>query len=208
MGRRLWQTRGFCRKHGTFMRRSENNYQENCRLWAECSAEQCCAQGMAPINCMRYGAHPFSWNGCGILAMFHVLRFLGQKEPLPDLIWQFECNRMPWFLPGAHFGTNPARLGRVLRAKGIGYSMTRTKAEFLQNAANGEHRCGIVSYWNHRISQHPFCFFGGGMHTVAYQFRDGRYEVYNVGEQDTRPRYMESLGELLEDRRMTVGYWI
>ncbi len=208
MGREHWQIRNNCQKHSPFLKRCECNYQENEQLWAQCSQEHCCAQGLSPISGMRYGAHPFSWNGCGILAVFHILRLLGRKESLPSLIWQFERNRMPWFLPGAHFGTNPARLGRVLRAKGISYTMTRNKKKFLQNAVRGEYRCGIVSYWNHRISLHPFWFFGGGMHTVAYQFRDGRYEVYNVGAQDAQPRYMKSLNELLDDRRMTVGYWI
>ncbi len=184
--------------------RSTRNYRRNAALWQEHTALH--GQGTAPLSRMRYAGHAFSWNGCGVLAVYHALRLCGCHRPLPALLWEFERNRMCWLLPTGTFGTNPAALRRPLAAMGVPFETTRQRETFLQKAAAGEYRCGIISYWNHRKSQHPLNFFGGGMHTVAFRFCDEGILLYNVGGMDTAPRRVKSLAAFLEDRRLVRGY--
>ncbi len=188
--------------------RAERNFRHNAAHWNPAAPCAMHGQGEPPLCLMRYGRHPFFWNGCGVIAVYNVLLWCGRYRPLPELIWEFERNRMCWILPTGLFGTHPGKLGRPLAAMGLACRTTKRREEFLAHAAEGEFRCGIISYWNHRISAHPLNFFGGGMHTVAWRYRDGQYELYNVHAGDSEPQRAADLSAFLEDRRMVRAYWL
>ncbi len=187
---------------------TERNYRNNRELAETVPMMPVQGQEHAPFAQMRYGRYPLSWNGCGVIAFYNLLCWQKRNYPLPEIIWEFEQNRMCWLVPSGLFGTNPFHLRRPLTAMGLPYSMTRSKRRFLEAAAEGRMTCGIIAYWNYRKSAHPFNFFGGGAHIVAFRFSGENWEVYNMYGHDTAPRVFQSLAELLRDRRMAVAYWL
>lgn len=185
--------------------------ENHCWNQSRCSNMGTCllnGQGTEPLCQMRYGRIPLRQNGCELIAVCNVMLLCGRPQSLPDLIYAFECNRMHYLFPSGIWGTNPVRLKRYFDAQGVQYQYSRKEPVFLANASMETVSCGIVSFWNHRRSVHPYNWFGGGLHTVAFCRKKGAYWVYNRYSEDIAPRRYTALSALLEDRRFIVGYWM
>lgn len=163
-------------------------------------------QKTQPLCDMYYGKYSLGWNGCEIIAAANVMEMCGLPQYFPQVIFEFELNRMHYIFPSGYWGTSPKRLGRFFSAHGLSFKRIFPKKEFVQNSAGGKHSCGIVSFWNNKKSDHGADFFSGGLHTVAYRYDNGKYLVYNLYGRDTSPREVESIAEVFSDRRFIVGY--
>ena len=69
-------------------------------------------------------------NGCGMVAVYNVMRRLGSPCELPDIIRDAEALRMPWLF--GLFGTKPRSLGRYFSKKEISYVRTDDCTEFIE----------------------------------------------------------------------------
>ena len=70
-------------------------------------------------------------NGCGMVAVYNVMRSLGSPVELPDIIREAEALRMPWLF--GFFGTKPRSLGRYFSKKEISFKRTDDCAEFKES---------------------------------------------------------------------------
>lgn len=159
-----------------------------------------------PVCDMQYGSKKLSWNGCELIAVCNVMNMCGFPQHFPQLILEFELNRMHYILPSGYFGTDPKRLKRYFKAHDVPFLAVRNPSDFKEKAAGGVYRCGIISFWNNKRSKHRLDFFSGGLHTTAYRYENGKYLVYNLFSDDTSPRVFDDISEVYKDRRFIIGY--
>ena len=82
-------------------------------------------------------------NGCGMVAVYNVMRSLGNPVELPDIIREAEALRMPWLF--GFFGTKPRSLGRYFSKKEISFKRTDDCAEFKESLEKC--RAAIICTW-------------------------------------------------------------
>ena len=162
-------------------------------------------QRTKPACDMVYGTYPMSWNGCELIAVANVMELLGKPVPLPQVVYEFELNRMHYLFSSGYWGTGPKALGRYFDAHGIAYSSARRPRDLEALAKNST--CGIISFWNNkRKGRVMINFFSGGLHTVAYRYDGRRYYLYNLHSYDQGPRAVPDLREAYEGKRFIIGY--
>ena len=89
------------------------------------------------------------------------------------------------------------------------YTSCRDGALFARSAKTSAASCGIISFWNNKRSTAKFGkinFFSGGLHTVAYRWRAGRFYVYNLYGGDSTPRILGDIAEAYKEKRFIIGY--
>ena len=146
----------------------------------------------------RVGWGHFGRVGCEITAVYNVLRHLGRKPSLPELIRQFTDRRS--LMLGGLGGTDPFAIGPWLNEQGICaelYAERRSYPAFRAMVERGTAPVYILSYWTN-----PW-----NLHTVAFTVgRDGRLTVYNR-RGITRCDRLDDVTEHLA-RRFILGYVI
>ena len=188
-------------------RRAKKNYRHNLAMFSGYERERINGQGTEPMCRMIYGTMPLSWNGCELISVCNAMNMLGRNEALPQVILEFELNRMHYVFPSGYWGTAPKKLGRYFDSHGVAYEKHPSAEEFTR--AWESFTCGIVSFWNNNRSEsalHGLDFFSGGIHTVAFKVTDGGALVYDYCNHDLRPRMFESPAQLYQGRRFIVGY--
>jgi hypothetical protein len=89
------------------------------------------------------------------------------------------------------------------------YRSFRNGEQFAKYAKTEKASCGIISFWNNERSTakfHGLDFFSGGLHTVAYIYRAGRFYVYNLYGKDTSVRSFSNISDVYSDNRFIIGY--
>ncbi|MBE5996190.1 MAG: MATE family efflux transporter [Lachnospiraceae bacterium] len=149
--------------------------------------------GGGPADLLRYGIYRMRFNGCEVIAVYNLLRYLGGRRDIREIAEAFEKKGLA--LLGS-FGTTPDAireyLNEVLREErkynGI---LARFKAEAVMYPSKDAERydeilaeagCGILTFWNgerkwsiHTVMLH--CLENGGIR-VYNQYTNVLYNEY------------------------------
>lgn len=107
--------------------------------------------------------------GCGAVAIYNVMKHIGEEQNFCDVLHDMERLNMTWF--GAKFGTRPFSLGRYFSLHKIPYRKYTAPVDF--KAALLSHRIGIVCTWNRR-------FYGMHFYCVYYSPEKNVYRTMNL----------------------------
>ncbi|MBR1864811.1 MAG: hypothetical protein IJ806_12080 [Ruminococcus sp.] len=187
--------------------RTLSNYKKNKEVFGNTPTGLLHGQKTKPMCDMVYGTYPLSWNGCELIAVYNVCVMLKKPVPLPQVIFEFELNKMHYLFPSGYWGTGPKVLYKFLDSHGLKYRTFRNKEQFRQAASVSS--CGIVSFWNNEKSKAKFFgldFFSGGLHTVAYLRGKDCYHVYDLYSRDTAARTFRDISEIYKEKRFIIGY--
>ena len=193
----------------TRSRRTMENFEHNRKVFSACKHRLLHGQRTSPLCNMRYGTYPLSWNGCELIACYNCAAMLGIDISFPQVVFEFELNRMHFLFPNGYWGTAPKKLWYFFDKHGMTYRSFRDGEEFAKRARTSRASCGIISFWNNKRSTaklHGHDFFSGGLHTVAYRWRAGRFMVYNLYGGDTSARSMSDIAEAYREKRFIIGY--
>ena len=215
--KRVWLTareqysrlRAFLPLSGRRFRRTCENMTHNETLFASCKDRFLNGQRTEPLCGMRYGTYPLSWNGCELIACYNAAAALGIKVNFPQVVHEFELNRMHFLFPNGYWGTAPKKLRYFFKKHGMEYRSWRDGRRFAAEAKTGVPSCGIISFWNNRRSVAKLWgldFFSGGLHTVFYLYKGGKFHVYNLYGRDEAPRVMDDISEAYREKRFIIGY--
>lgn len=190
-------------------RRTCENYTHNSAVFAKCPKRLLHGQRNEPVCSMRYGTYPMSYNGCEIIACYNAAVMLGKRVEFPRVVYEFELNRMHYIFPNGCWGTAPKKLWFFFDRYDMPYRAYRNGEAFASAAATKRPSCGIISFWNNDRSTAKFWgfdFFSGGLHTVAYRYKGGRFYLYNLFGRDRAVRTMSDISDAYRDKRFIIGY--
>ncbi len=148
-------------------------------------------QSLEPLRQLRYGMANAAHCGCGPIAVYNGLLYLGKRVPLPKVMRELELYAAPFF---AWLGTFPFAIGIFFWRRHLSCRM-RFSMKKLEKA-----EAGILAYWTKR----PFF---SGAHLVFYRRdKDGTFVVYNRYSNRGVPYRFTSLRQLTARSRLIVGY--
>jgi hypothetical protein len=155
---------------------------------------------------MRFGNYSFSYNGCGMVAIYNAMYLLEKSEPLWLIINEFDLNFGASIAYGT-FGSDPLSFGNYFSYHGIkNYKQTSNFNTFNSWAKAGG--IYIMVFWNssntvlgHKIPN-PF----DGAHYVAVNcIGKGQFVAYNLdGALGGTP--MPSFGSIIGQGSFLYGY--
>lgn len=166
-------------------------------------------QGGELLKKLTYGKHSLSWCGCELIAVENTLLLTGHDIPLPDVICEFEMNRMQLLLSSGYFGTAPKKIKRFYDNYNIGYKTFADISQLEAALAGRDRVCGILSFWNkERKGKGPgrFLFFTKGLHTVAFVQKHGKVYVYNRYNSAEAATQYNSVTDVVGTRRLITSY--
>ena len=188
--------------------RTAENLRHNTQTFGACKG-LVNGQRTKPLCDMRYGTYPLSWNGCELIACYNAALMLGRDITFPQVIFEFELNKMHYLFPNGYWGTAPKKLWYFFKKHDMPYNSYRDGAEFAKHARTAKASCGIISFWNNKRSTaklHGHDFFSGGLHTVSYRWRAGRFYVYNLYGGDSGARVLADIAQAYSEKRFIIGY--
>lgn len=207
--KKIWLTEGGkCRKTRRF-KRTCDNLEHNAEVFAENKSRLLNGQQTEPICRMRYGTYPLSHNGCELIACYNAAVMLGKDITFPQVVYEFELNKMHYLFTNGYWGTAPKKLWYFFDEHGMRYTSCRRGDVFAAAAKTELPSCGIISFWNNKRSEARLGgldFFSGGLHTVAYRYKGGRFFVYNLFGRDLGSRKMEDIADAYREKRFIIGY--
>lgn len=152
-------------------------------------------QTKAPVASLRYGSAGKELRdvGCGIAAVYNVMRFLGQPQPVADVINDAELLRLAFM--GGRFGTKTKKLDRYFKLHGVPCQIYRRCSDFKQ--ALDSHSIAIVCTWNNKITDgiHFYCLYRDS--------ETGELTALNYYSADAPQTF---LLDNLRDDRFIIGY--
>lgn len=190
-------------------RRTCDNLTHNTEVFASCKNKLLNGQRTEPVCNMRYGTYPMSHNGCEIIACYNAAAMLGREVAFPQAVFEFELNNMHFLFPNGYWGTAPKKLWYFFDAHDMPYTSFRNGEQFASAAKTKRPSCGIISFWNNKRSTAKLWgldFFSGGLHTVAYRYKGGRFYVYNLFGKDSGARAMGDIADAYREKRFIIGY--
>ena len=151
-------------------------------------------QGKGEVSKMKYGFFNMSWNGCEMIAIYNAMHEIGRHNSLARI--SAEMYPKSSVLCG-FFGSNPLVLDKYFKFHEVPYRKTYDYNGFFN--ALPEYRCGIVSFWNHRV-------LFGSLHTVMVKSVDGQIVVYNKTNSKTEPVPTDTRSLVTTKGLFIVGY--
>ncbi len=150
-------------------------------------------QRQIPRQQWRYGLRSSAATGCGWIAVYNVLRLMGQPETPETLIRYFERQ-----LPLIHGNAGTTILGPAFYFRRRGFRVQTVSVEDRFDALVKESD-GAVLYYRWRRG------WRFGAHFVAVQYREGRFVGYNTFRNSQGPDdYGQSLAGFLKRK----GYYL
>ncbi len=150
-------------------------------------------QKLGELGKLRYGLSNAGHCGCGPIAVYNAMVYLGRRISLPKVMRELE-----WYAAsfGAYLGTFPFAVGIFFWRRHLSCKMTWSFKKLEKAEA------GILAYWTKR----PFF---SGAHLVFYEHQaDGTYRVYNRYSNRECSYQFQSLNQLTKRSRLIVGYRI
>lgn len=126
--------------------------------------------GQNEFTAYSFGLSTLDKVGCGIIAIYNVLRLLGRTVQFSDLIYEFELNCTET-IPFGFFGINPFLMKKYFDAHQISYSEIH-RMNTLESLKE-EGGIYLLTFWNDARK------WTKGAHTVALSYTGGKYVVYN-----------------------------
>ena len=192
-------------------KRIKENYNKNKKLFKNYYKLAIYGQGTSPVKSMRYGDYNISYNGCELVAVYNVMRFINKKQNFAQIILEFEINHMYYFFNSGKYGTDPEDLKKYFRAHNVDFGYATRLDMFIKNIISKKNKCGIFSFWNNECKEHPFDFVSGGLHTVAYDYdaKTKKITTFNLYNSDTKVRYftINQLKNYILKHYFIIGYW-
>ncbi len=148
-------------------------------------------QSLEPLQGMRYGLATVGNSGCGPIAVYNAMCYLGKPISFSKILRELEVYAAPF---GSLLGTFPFALAIFFRRRKISYRM-RWSLRKLNKA-----EAGIIAYWTKR----PLL---GGAHLVFFErMADGRFRIHNRYSNRGTSYVYKSLNEFTKQSRVIIGY--
>ena len=116
-------------------------------------------QTKAPAAGLKYGSaeKDISSVGCGVAAIYNVMKFIGKPQSFADVVKDAELLGLPFF--GGRFGTKTKKLGRYFRLHNVNFTEYRSFEKFTK-ALPGS-KISIIVSWNDKITDgiHFYCVY-------------------------------------------------
>ena len=158
------------------------------------------AQSSPLVSRFRLGGFGAGFNGAVPVALYNMHRLLSEKCEFADILLEFEGNDA--VLLAGFGGVDPRQLGGYLLGHRLSYRYYESPSTFAEQEETSE-SIFIVSYWKDKLFREL-----KGLHTVAGIYRDGKWSVYNTGEDTTKPTEYADFDAFMHGRRYFAGYII
>lgn len=153
--------------------------------------------GQGELSDYRFGLSTMDKVGCGIIAIYNALRLLGREEGFTELIREFETNSTET-IPFGFFGINSFSMTKFFKARSISYTKLHSINDIVRHTEEGG--IYIFTFFNNRKK------LTEGAHTVALQYSDGFYTVYNLTNGRKEPVSFTDAAEIIGDGLLILGY--
>ncbi|MBR1382522.1 MAG: hypothetical protein IJ555_01725 [Ruminococcus sp.] len=191
------------------IKRAISNFENNKREFTPLKDSMLHGQGTAVLKRLTYGTHSLEWCGCELIACANALKMSGHYMPLPQVIYEFELNRMHYIFPSGYFGTAPRKMTRFFDYHDIPYDKFDKASELEEHLSGMDSACGILSFWNRTREScklFPLQFFTKGLHTVAFEKHHSKIYVYNRRNGAESASVYGDISEVYADRRFITGF--
>ncbi|MBR6337247.1 MAG: hypothetical protein IKR76_05880 [Ruminococcus sp.] len=189
--------------------RAERNYEANKAAFVGLEGKMLHGQGGDHIKKLVYGTHSLEWCGCELIAVANTMLLTGREAQLPEIIREFELNKMHQLLPSGYFGTSPKKVKYYYDFHSYPYKTFTTAAQADEYLADNDKVCGVLGFWIAEKTGSPFkdmLFFLKGQHTVAFEKKYGKIYVYNRYNSVTSAKQFDSISDMMGTRRLIVAY--
>ncbi|MDR0751283.1 MAG: hypothetical protein LBF12_01655 [Christensenellaceae bacterium] len=150
----------------------------------------------------KFGLSTMDKNGCGVIAVYNLLRMRGEPKNLAFVAYEIETNSGT--LAFGIFGTDPTHFGEYFKSKNIKTTAYTNLTKLEEDAKKmSTSQKIILEIWNE-----PSILKGA--HAVAVEKVNDKYFVYNSGEKEDRAYYFGTLKEYINNDggSLIVGYLI
>lgn len=148
-------------------------------------------QSVGNLAPMKYGGTTVDDAGCGPLAVYNAMQYLGKPITLPEVLRELEIYAAPI---GGRFGTSGLLMTIFFLRHHIKFRYVRRIKKIDQS------RAGVLLYWTKRP------VFSGG-HFIFYKKEaDGRIAVYNRYSNSGEIHYYRSIGDTIPQKRICMGF--
>ena len=188
---------------------AQQNLAANTAAFAGSEGKLLHGQGGETLKKLTYGKNSLSWCGCELIAVANAMLLTGHSIPLPEIVFEFEMNKMQLLLPSGYFGTSPKKIRRYFEHKGVPFHSFKRVDELERYIADKDTVCGILSFWNREIKgKGPgrLLFFTKGLHTVAFLKKHSSIYIYNRRNSASSASKYDSISEVIGDRRFILYY--
>lgn len=146
----------------------------------------------------RCGIGNYAHNGCAIIAIYNAMQLTGRAQSLGAIEHEFLTEH--GMILGGAFGSGPWSFDNYFAAHGISNVGYRCYLCFLENVSDGD----VIVFTVVNNGWNP-C---KGFHTMAAQYVDGQFVVYNVYNDYASPWYTDSLNSIFKHSNWLYGYII
>ena len=146
---------------------------------------------------MKFGFFRMYYNGCEVIAIYNALWLRNRRIPISEIAFEMEVNGASTLF--GVFGSNPYFIGFYLNAHKVKFNMELSVAKLYKyKKENGVY---IISFWTGKMFLSP-------IHTVAVQYRRGKFVVYNRYDNLTDLYSYYSFESIFKSGRFIVGYYL
>ena len=150
-------------------------------------------QSCVDLAPMKYGSTTVDNAGCGPLAVYNAMLYLGKPTTLPEVLRELEIYAAPI---GARFGTSAILMMIYFFRHKIKFRIVRRIKKIDQS------RAGVLLYWTKRP------IFSGGHFIFYKKEEDGRIAVYNRYSNNRDVHEYDSVGDFVPQKRICYGFAI
>lgn len=155
--------------------------------------------GQALFSTYRFGFCTLDEVGCGIIAIYNMLRMFGTPQKLADLIREFETNSTET-VPFGFWGINPYSLKKYFNKYYIPYSKINRISQLDKMKSDGG--IYLLTYWNNAKK------LTAGAHTVALCCIDNEYVVFNLSNRKTSVSKFKNAADIIGNGKLIRGYQV
>ena len=194
---------------GRRMERAKRNLAANREAFKGLEGKLLNGQGTDKLKKLTYSKHSLELCGCEIIAVDNTLLLTGRDIPLPDVICEFEMNKMQILFSSGCFGSKPRKIKNFYDHYNIGCKTFYDVASLESELSKREKACGILSFWIKERKGRGLknlLFFTKGFHTVAFVQKHGKVYVYNRYNSSESATQYYSVSDVIGTRPFIMSY--
>ena len=165
------------------------NYKANCLV--QIPDDYLNGQSMGVLKDMKYGATTLDDAGCGPIAVYNAMRYLGKPMPLQDVMRELETYAAPI---GARFGTSFMLMMIFFWRHHVRFRIFRRIKKIDKSNS------GIIMFWTKRP------VFSGGHFVFYRRDEEGKISVYNRYSNREGIYQFDSIREMLPQNRVIMTF--
>ncbi len=175
-----------------------NNYYQNVALFGDRTG-YVCSQNQSKIKDMCYDEKTVSYSGCGVIAIYNLMKSIGRWMSLPQVILECEMNDLT--ILGGTFGTKHKNIKKFFNAHSVSYKYYEKESSFIKKLNAFKQSC-IVVYWNNKR-------YTSKIHIFFFSKIGKQYTVYNgYGASSTGISYKQYRDAVGGRTKFICGYII